>query len=289
MNEIKRNSLVELVPFEVTKLRTQNQRIDNISSYSLKQTDVNSRECPFCGSHHVHSNGNYKGRKRYLCKNCGKSYNDLTNTPFSGIHDLDKFKQYLKCMINGDTIRRAAKIVNVSATTSFSWRHKLLNKFKKLPSPNMKNVRELMEVEIPYSHKGQNRKLTDSLRKSKVSAMFICDRTGKLDSDSITLSQRNKNPLFTRISGISDQHTDIICTTNFNNIIQSSEVNIKNAKYTKPRIIPYIITLWQAWMKRFHGVASKYLSNYLHWFDYLDNSLYNPDKIPNLVQLLLKR
>lgn len=289
MNNNNIKAIDEPDHFKVTRINPHNQEISDISSFSLKQTYINSRECPHCGSHHVLSNGNYKGRKRYLCQDCGKSYNDLTNTPFSGIHDLNKIMKYLNCMISGDSIRKAAGIVNVSVTTSFSWRHKLLNGLNRLPSPKMKNVKEMLELEIPYSHKGQKSRPSENQRKSKVSALFVCDRTGKLDSDSIAFSQREWNPLFARISEISNEHTDIICPTNFINIIDSSKTNIKlaNSKYTKPNIITQIITFWQTWMKRFRGVASKYLSNYLHWFDYLDNSQLHLHKTEDLVQLLL--
>ena len=94
MSNKKVKSFDELVPLKFNRLNQHNTKIADISSYSLQQTYINSRECPHCGSHHVLSNGNYKGRKRYLCKECGKSYNDLTKTPFSGIHDLNKILEY---------------------------------------------------------------------------------------------------------------------------------------------------------------------------------------------------
>jgi len=280
----------ELNNFNAAKINEYNQQIDNISIFSLRQTYINSRECPHCGSHHVLSNGNYKERKRYLCKSCGKSYNDLTKTPFSGIHNLNKIMSYLDLMINGDSIRKAALAVNISATTSFNWRHKLLNGLDQLPAPRMKNVREIVEIEIPYSHKGQKNNPTSLQRSSKLSAVFACDRTGKLDSDSITFSQREHNPLLARIKETSNAHTDLICSTNFNNISDFSEANVisANSTYSQPTLINQIISLWHSWMKRFRGVASKYLSNYLHWFDYLDNSLYTPDRAQDLLRLLLK-
>jgi len=262
----------------------------DIATYSLNQTYINSRECPHCLSHRVVSKGNYKKRKRYLCRDCGKSYNDLTRTPFSGIHNLDKIKKYLNCLINGNSIRKAADIVEISVTTSFSWRHKLLNGLRRLPSPKMKNVKEVLELEMPYSHKGQRSRLSNVQRKSKVSAVFVCDRTGKLDSESVTYCNRESNPIFRRIQEISNSHTDIICSPNLANIIDIKDVNIKttHSSYSQPHLVQQTVNTWQAWMKRFHGVATKYIANYLHWFDYLDNTQFRIDNIPDFVQLLLK-
>jgi len=180
--------------------------------------------------------------------------------------------------------------VEISSTTSFRWRHKLLNGLNQLPSPKMKNVKEMLELEIPYSHKGQRTQLSDFQRRSKVSAVFVCDRTGKLDSDSIAFPKRASNPIFNRIKEISNEHTDVICSPKLNNIITNLNINVKSAhsSYTKPQIINQTVSTWQVWMKRFHGVASKYLSNYLHWFDYLDNTLFQQDEIANFIQLELK-
>lgn len=283
------NQLEELLAFSSSKRDPQKRQIQGISSYSLQQTYINSRECPHCGSHHVVSKGNYKDRKRYQCRDCEKSYNDLTKTPFSGIHNLDKFKKYLNSMINGDSVRKAAEIVNVSTTTSFYWRHKILNGFNKLPSPKMRNVKEIEELEIPYSHKGQRNNPPIKQMRSKVSAIFMCDRTGKLDSDSIAFCDRNKNPIFKRIRAISNPHNDIICSPKLANIMDSFSCNIKTTTttYSSPILIHQTIKTWETWMRRFHGVATKYLTNYLHWFDYLDNTLFNPYRIEKLVQLLL--
>ena len=37
--------------------------------------------CLHCGSVSVKKNGKYRARQRYLCKDCGKTFNDMTNTP----------------------------------------------------------------------------------------------------------------------------------------------------------------------------------------------------------------
>jgi len=37
--------------------------------------------CLHCGSGNVKRNGKYRSHQRYLCKNCGKSYNDRTASP----------------------------------------------------------------------------------------------------------------------------------------------------------------------------------------------------------------
>jgi len=41
--------------------------------------------CPHCLSADIFGHGSYKGRKRYKCKQCKKTFNDFTGTAISGI------------------------------------------------------------------------------------------------------------------------------------------------------------------------------------------------------------
>lgn len=47
--------------------------------------------CVHCGSKAVKRNGKYKTRQLYLCKDCGKSFNDTTASPLSGTHYPQKW------------------------------------------------------------------------------------------------------------------------------------------------------------------------------------------------------
>jgi transposase-like protein len=48
--------------------------------------------CVHCGSVNIKRNGKYRSRQRYLCKECGKSFNDMTASPISGTHYPHKLK-----------------------------------------------------------------------------------------------------------------------------------------------------------------------------------------------------
>lgn len=99
-----------------------------IQNNKLKQKHV----CPFCNSHNVVGNGIYKERKRYRCKDCKKSYNDLTGTVYSHIQDIEKFNQYTKSMMLGKTIRETAEELKISPNTSFLWKKRLLKNLSEI-------------------------------------------------------------------------------------------------------------------------------------------------------------
>ncbi len=44
----------------------------------------NGLACIHCGSLSLKRNGKYRSRQRYLCKDCGKTFNDITASPISG-------------------------------------------------------------------------------------------------------------------------------------------------------------------------------------------------------------
>lgn len=87
------------------------------------------RICPFCEGANVVGNGIYKDRKRYKCKDCKKSFNDLTGTVFSHIQDKDKFNLYAKKVMLGKSIRQSAKELEISPNTSFLWRKRIMSSF----------------------------------------------------------------------------------------------------------------------------------------------------------------
>jgi transposase-like protein len=269
---------------------TQFSRTDIIRHNSLIQTHINGRICPHCQSHNVVSKGNYKGRKRYLCKECHKSYNDLTKTPFSGIHNHEKVIKYLECMLLGQSIRQSAKAVNISKSTSFEWRHKLLNKINKLPAPHMKNVMEVIEIKLPYSAKGQKAPIPVNLMNSKVSTVFICDRANNIDSNSIVAVRSSQNKIFKRII----QNNDIELLHHRHKLLNKIDtfhrnITTKNStnNYSTITNVIEIVNKWMTWMERFNGVATKYLNNYLHWFDFLQNSRLKQNQANSFINLLL--
>jgi transposase-like protein len=83
--------------------------------------------CPHCKGTDIYGHGIYKGRKRYKCKGCSKTFNDFTGTAVSGTKKTQKFQEYLEMIVESVTIRKAANKIGVNTRTIFDWRHKLLS------------------------------------------------------------------------------------------------------------------------------------------------------------------
>ena len=111
------------------------------------------RVCPHCSSVHTILYGKYNSRQRYLCKCCGKTFNDFTNTPFAMTHFPEKWEAFMKCTLKGMSLRASAKEIKVSYVTLFYWRHKLLAALKKIKPNEMKGAIELKSFYLKYSEK----------------------------------------------------------------------------------------------------------------------------------------
>lgn len=111
--------------------------------------------CVHCGSTSVKRNGKYRSRQRYLCNDCGKSFNDMTNTPFSGSRYPEKWVKYIELMVEGYTLPKIAERLKIHISTAFYWRHKILNALGSLGFNQLQGIVENDETFFRESMKGR--------------------------------------------------------------------------------------------------------------------------------------
>lgn len=266
--------------------------------------------CLHCGSVSVKKNGKYRGRQRYLCKDCGKTFNDMTNTPLSGTHYPSKWMEYFKMMVEGYTLPKITNVLKIHISTAFYWRHKILNALRSLGHSKLKGIVESDETYFLESHKGKKdishreaRKRGGVATKRGISNEQICvlvaqDRNGQVISE-MAGTERIKSTEIDRVLGQFIDNNALLCSDNATNYkkfaaekgLKHEIVNIRKGIYVKKSI--YHIQHVNAYhaqlkkfMQRFQGVATKYLDNYLFWFKYI-NQTKTIDKSERVKQLLL--
>ena len=115
--------------------------------------------CTHCGHPEPVKNGKTKNKtQRYRCKGCKKVFTQKTNT----VQHYSKkspalWARYVDLMFQGKSIRKIAKELGISVTTAFYWRHKILNIFKNNYKPKLKSVVEADETYFRLSYKGQKK------------------------------------------------------------------------------------------------------------------------------------
>ena len=86
---------MELTRSEQLKIIAQFQKVIKDDTDAKQVTQRHCKNCPYCNTDHIIIHGSYKKRKRYLCKDCGKTFTDQTDTPLHNIKKQDKFLNFI--------------------------------------------------------------------------------------------------------------------------------------------------------------------------------------------------
>ena len=266
--------------------------------------------CPHCLSSDIYGHGAYKGRKRYKCKKCKKTFNDFTGTAISGIKKVEKFQEYLELAIESLTIRKAAKILDVNMKTIFDWRHKLLSSIATMNGQAFSGIVECDDKQLDISEKGNrdlgrkaykrpsDRKKKRGVSNDKISIMVATDRSGnptmqvakigRVDAESI---ERTIGNLLSNDNVLcSDAHPSIISWAKSKELehhtFVASKQHVKNKCYHVQHVNS-LDNLYERWIKRFYGVATKYLPQYLNWFVFLEKMKKSINPIKDFARVVM--
>ena len=168
---------------QLKKLRHEVE--SNISNNQVGQSISDHEEtisnCPHCDSCALHRWGmTRQGIQRFKCKSCEKTFNALADSPLYRMRKPQKWIEYTKLLWDGVSLRKAAKILNITLRTSFRWRHTFIK------APARANPTELMGVieadENFYLNllkvKEHRAEITQTWWwKNKISAYFYCVRS----------------------------------------------------------------------------------------------------------------
>lgn len=82
VNKLSEVDLQELFNY-IGKRMTLKSLSSGLNNEFKKSRFSNVHKCPYCSSNKVVKNGTHKNRQRCLCKECSKSFNDLTMSALS--------------------------------------------------------------------------------------------------------------------------------------------------------------------------------------------------------------
>lgn len=294
MELVRRLPYAERVRLYTTIKETQEQP-GSLEEYLTEQRFSGGRVCPICGGTHVHRNGKRKnGSQKYICKDCGKTFSIRKNTVFSGTRkDISTWMTYMDCMAEGLSLDASAERCGLTHKTAFIWRHKILDAIgESMKDTGLKGIIEADETFLPVSYKGdasaftkdtagrKARKRGGENHKKGLSAEQVCipcavDRKGNAVSKVAKLGKCSAEALEKTIGGhIPSEST--LCSdadasyrkfsrSNGNRLVQIKEgkSSIKGIFHIQ-HLNAYHSKL-KSFLRRFYGVSTKYLNNYLTW------------------------
>lgn len=250
--------------------------------------------CPHCGLVDVKKNGKTKtGHQRFQCKGCGKSFTYATRTIFHGAKlPLDTYLRYVHCMMHGMTVRATAYECRISKNAAFFLRHKILDALQEMQSKvKLDGIVEADETFFRISFKGNHSRSQffsmprephmrgERSKKRGISLEKVCvpcavNRDGKSIAQIANLGRASVRSISSVFGGRISTDA-VLCTDKHNAYVGFAEregINLLQLKSTQrvsgtlgiQHINGYHSQL-KTFMERFHGVATKYLNNYLVW------------------------
>jgi len=257
--------------------------------------------CPRCKCEYVSKAGVHNGRQVYKCKNCKYQFRETAKSLVYHLHKYPLILDYLKCMLEGKSLRACASEVGISLPTSFRWRHKILAAIQGLEGGiNFSGITEADELLLQYSEKGRRYKSPEEKEQAmktvhpNVAVLVMTDREGNLlfkhTGENKVQNSQIKEELKRRVS-----ESNLICfkpNDEFKQaVMESPSKKVIVRRKTKGLTIYSVnvaekkISNFLVWMMRFRGVATKYLQNYLMWFVVMNK--YLKDKVESDIGRLL--
>ncbi len=270
------------------------------------ETRYDKINCPHCGSNCIGRWGKRNDLRRYKCKDCRRTFNSLTGTPLARLRRKGHWVDYAQCMTEGISLRKAAVICGIHRNTALKWRHRFLENVTSIKADQLHGIVEAEESYFLKSEKGSKqmsrppRKRGIKSAKTHLTKEHICVFVGR---------DRNKNTF----DAILDNMNTKCLIDVFKNHIASDALFCSNSKsvyksfakesrirhgcldMSKGELIKKDIVhiqnvdLYQSqlkdWIiKRFRGVATKYMDNYISWYRELDEFNDNIDALTILLR-----
>jgi transposase-like protein/uncharacterized protein YdbL (DUF1318 family) len=275
------------------KLRKRLEGKDNADEIIalIERSQNDKPACPYCEATELYRWGKASELQRYRCRQCNRTFNALTGTPLARLRHKDKWFEYEQAMIQGLSIRKSADNCGIANNTSFKWRHRFLQIPATRQPSKMNGIVEADETYFLESFKGQ-RCLPRSARKRGGKA--VKKGTSKEQVPVLVVRDRHGETADCILHGTSTQQIEpalipllnkdvILCTDGmptYKQIARQANIvhrpvniaagqRVVNNIYHIQNVNAYDSRL-KKWMKKFHGVATRYLASYLGWHRMID-------------------
>jgi transposase-like protein len=263
----------------------------------IESQATDPRHCPHCHATRILAWGRSHGLPRYRCGACRRTFNALTGTPLSRLRHKDRWLTHSAALRDSLSVRQAATACGVAVSTAFRWRHRFLRTAKSDQPSQLSGIVEADETFFRRSFKGSRQwkqpppEAAKPARKARhrgtrpgkrgtpldehVPVLIVRDRQG-CTGDAI-LPDLTTATISARLMPMLGQDA-LLCTDAsraYGAIMQTAgirhePVNAAAGERVRDRVFhiqnvnAYDSRLKQ-WMRRFNGVATRYLDSYLGW------------------------
>lgn len=252
--------------------------------------------CPHCHARPRRHGHARNGTQRYFCPNCRRTFCLSTGTVLE--HTLkprSTWELFIRCMVERRTVRDAAETCGICKTTSFLWRHKILDSLQSMmDSVRMDGIVEADETFFRLSYKGNHSGggfampraahrrggdvHTRGLSQEQVCVPTAVTRDGLSVGRVGCLGSASREAVRRVLGGhIGEQAT--LCTDSHKaygylaTMLKVRHVAVETGRHMRGGLGIQCVGAYHAHLKsmvedRFRGVATKYLNNYIVWHNF---------------------
>ena len=233
------------------------------------------------------SRGKARGRRRYRCKACGKTFDALTGTALSGLHHKERWLAFGASLGEGETIREAAERCGIAPSTVS---HGATGRRCARRQVGLAGIVEADETFVLESRKGE-RKLDRKprrrggkarkrgLSREQVPVLVAADRAGATLSQ--TLPALNAKSVKEALEPVVARDALLVSDANrcYPPVAAALDIpheSINGAAGERVRGALHIQTVnsrhsqIKGFLRGFRGIATKYLDSYLRWFHLIE-------------------
>jgi transposase-like protein len=240
--------------------------------------------CVRCGSSRIQRWGRFSGRRRFRCLACRRTFSDFTGSALAYVKRLPAWSPYCHCLRTGLPVRVSAARAGISAATAFRWRHRILEGLARSDGASLGPVAAIDEIWFQQSEKG-SRNLDRPARRRKVWYRFHAtpvwvlvarDEAGGTVSEVIGLSRAQADDIVGALAARLGPDAELVSRFGYH---AAPAVAADRLRLTHRTVLPVANELLslkgylgrlRRWMRRFRGVATRYLANYLAWHRFVD-------------------
>ncbi len=249
--------------------------------------------CVRCRSRAIIRWGTFRGRQRFRCRSCQRTFSDLTGTPVAYAKRLAVLPAYRECMQQGQSLRVTARSVGIHLTTSFRWRHRLLAGASAEEVVQLAGLLEIEEGRVlcsttrPYSPYRRRARRLIARRADQPSWLFaIRDRTGRSIMGYAGERRPNRSWWEDVFAAVIAGPAHVItrtgplgaaaraATAHGHGLVvwAFARVPTRGASdlLCHTSTVAGMLQHFRRWLRRFRGVSAKYLDNYVFWHGLLD-------------------
>jgi len=224
---------------------------------------------------------------RYRCKACRRTFNALTKTPLAKLRMKNKWAAQTEALIEGVSTAKAARRCGVHYTTAFRWRHRFLASLAGDKPKTLAGIVKGDEAFILEAFKGKRAGLPRRSRKpggksakrglsaEQIPILVARDRQGAT-TDAV-LATLSRVSIAGALDGVVTPANELCCDGGTAIVAFARRARIPAHVLPMPgkpspqapdfhlnNVNAYHSRL-KEWLRRFHGVATKNLPNYLGW------------------------